>query len=444
MRKSFLLSIIATSFLFANEVDLDKVKNEIENLEGIRNFNTKIIEIKELKGADGWYTAKGLQDTNQGKRSFDMITNKEILIFGNAFNLKTGEPLNVKFDFSKLKDTANYKIGNGKQEFFLVTDPECPYCQQLEEKLHLLKDKATVYVYMTADVIPSHLAAKGTINYINSLPIEKRPAEANKLFLEKNKAELLKKIDKYNIEMYQFLLEYKANPEARGLVSMYFKNIEDAFGIKLDTDEEKDKFLNKKINELKNIDLSKVNAEYTSTKDIIDIYFKVNGTPSVFDINGRKLSNQFEMFSMVDVYDIDKIKELSKSDFVIKTGKKGAKKAYYFLSTQCPACVNDFNNKEKLDKLLAENEVHFFLGVNGVNYIKAEKELKYILSQPDNETKFKLLKSIMSGNQLIDEQLNKNYGQDYEMKIKKFIYQDQFQTLIMATPTIIFDNNTKK
>ena len=201
MKKKLLLVSLITSFLFAQETDLSKIKNEIENLDGFKSFNTKILEIDNLKGVDGWYTAKGLQETNQGKRSFDFITNKEVVIFGSAYNLTSGEYLNVKFDFNKLKKSANYSVGNGKKEFFLVTDPECPFCQNLEEKLKLLKDKATIHVLLTADVIPSHFASRGMINYINSFPVEKRAVEANKVFLEKDRAKLLKVIDKYKLKI---------------------------------------------------------------------------------------------------------------------------------------------------------------------------------------------------------------------------------------------------
>lgn len=440
MRKTLLLSIATTTLLLAQNADLEKAKQEIENLQGFKNFNTKVMEIQHLEGADGWYAIKGLQDTNQGKRSFDMVTNKEVVVFGNAFSLKDGKNLSVKTDFAKLKSSASYKIGNGKEEFFLVTDPECPYCQRLEEKLHLLKDKATIYVYMTADIIPSHLAAKGMINYINSFPEKDRGGVANKIFLEKDKTKLLKTIDKYNIEMYTALLQYKSNPEARGLASMYLGYLSQAFGVKLDTDAEQNRFLNDKIKELSKTDYAKLDKEYTTTQETIDIHFKPNGTPTVFDAAGNKLSNQFEMFAKLDAYDMDKIRALaSDSELMVKAGKKGAKKAYYFISTQCPACINDFNNKEKLDKLLAENEVYFFLGVNGGDYQTAEKELKYILSQKDDAKKLEALKSIMAGQKLNQEQLNTQIEPALDSKISKFAFQDQFETFVMATPTIIFE-----
>ncbi|MEV9477575.1 hypothetical protein ACOTVS_11155 [Aliarcobacter butzleri] len=441
MKKKLLLVSLITSFLFAQETDLSKIKNEIENLDGFKSFNTKILEIDNLKGVDGWYTAKGLQETNQGKRSFDFITNKEVVIFGSAYNLTSGEYLNVKFDFNKLKKSANYSVGNGKKEFFLVTDPECPFCQNLEEKLKLLKDKATIHVLLTADVIPSHFASRGMINYINSFPVEKRAVEANKVFLEKDRAKLLKVIDKYNIDMYKLLLEYKSNPNAREVVNMYLESIEEAFNVKLKSNDEIDRYLNEKIAFLEKTDLKKINAEYAATKDIIDTYFKVNGTPTVYDINGKKLENQFEMFAMLNAYDLEKIKEISSNEeLVIKAGKKGAKKAFYFLSTQCPPCINYFNDKEKMNKLLSENEVYFLLGINGSNELKAEKELKYILSQPSNDLKFDALKSIMSGKQLNNDDLNKSYDVSFEKKIEKYIFRDLYQTFVVATPSIILED----
>ena len=214
MKKLLLTSVFVASALFGQDAELQKVKNDLENNSGLKNFNTKILEIQKLKNTDGWYTAIGVQETQQGNRTFSFTTNKNVIIFGGAYDINSGENLSLKVDYNKLKESANYTIGNGEKEYFLITDPECPFCKQLEEKLPLLKDKAKIHVFLTADVIPTHWLAKGVINYINSLPADKKEAEARKLFLEKDNAEILKKVDKYKLSLYKNLKEFSSNPHA--------------------------------------------------------------------------------------------------------------------------------------------------------------------------------------------------------------------------------------
>lgn len=441
MKKKILSSLLLASSLFAMDEDLSKVKNDLENNTGLKNFNTKIVDIKKLKDTDGWYTALGAQETQQGTKTFSFTTNKKVIIFGSAYNIDSGENLSIKLDFTKFKKDASYTIGNGPEEYYLITDPECPFCKQLEEKLPLLKDKAKIHVFLTADVIPTHWLARGIINYINSLPPEKRESEARKLFLEKNNAEILKKTDKYNLSLYKNLKEYSSNPQAKRLTDMYYEAIATAFKVDLSTDEKKEKFLNKKIEELSKFDTKKVDEIYAASKNTIDMYFNPKGTPTIIDVKtGNQLENQFEMFGKLGVVDMNKIKEITTNkDLTIVAGKKGAKKAYYFVSTQCPACIQEFKNEAKFEKLLAENEVHFILGTAGGNPQKAQSELKYILSLNDNNQKFETFKTLMKGGQLTSEQMNKTYSVEHEQKIEKFLY-DSFQTLVFATPTILDEN----
>lgn len=66
MKKLLLTSVFFASALFGQDAELQKVKNDLENNSGLKNFNTKILEIQKLKNTDGWYTAIGVQETQQG------------------------------------------------------------------------------------------------------------------------------------------------------------------------------------------------------------------------------------------------------------------------------------------------------------------------------------------------------------------------------------------
>ncbi|MFX6895484.1 DsbC family protein, partial [Acinetobacter baumannii] len=67
-------------------------------------------------------------------------------IFGNLFDMKTQTDLTttptssnkVEVGFpnaDRLKDAIKTVKGNGKRKLVVFSDPDCPYCQQLERNL---------------------------------------------------------------------------------------------------------------------------------------------------------------------------------------------------------------------------------------------------------------------------------------------------------------------
>lgn len=435
MRK-IILSVLTAVTIYASESSLDSVKKEIEELPSLKNFGTKILDIKEFD--KNWYVFKGVQDTQQGKIIFDAFSNKKVIIIGNGFDIKDGKPINIKTDFTQVKQNAAYTIGSGKTEYFLVTDPECPYCTNLEEMLPLLEKNAKIYVFLTGDIIPSHLASKGIVNYIESLPKEKRAKASREIFLEKDRSVTLKKIDKYNLPMYQMILRYKDNPDAKPIIGTYIKDLEKAFNVTLNSNDEIEAFIKEKITLSTKSITPELEKSVQEKRDMISMYFKPNGTPSVYKIDGKKLANQFQMFSETGTINLEKIKEIgANKELSITAGKIGAKKAYYFIGTQCSVCKDEFKDKEKLKKLLDTYEVHFLLTTNGSNYMKAEKELSYIYSQTDEKLKYKLLDAIMNGQELSMQELNMQYSKEYMGKISKYLGSDLMQTFVMGTPSII-------
>ncbi len=78
------------------------------------------------------------------------------LLDGNVLDGKTLDNLTeerieklsaVKFDELPLKDALKMVNGTGKRQLAYFTDPNCPYCKQLEHTLTQLKD-TTVYVFL--------------------------------------------------------------------------------------------------------------------------------------------------------------------------------------------------------------------------------------------------------------------------------------------------------
>ena len=87
-----------------------------------------------------------------------MYTDKkgELAFFGNMVNLKTQENLTKKraealafVDFSQIPLTqAIVKVkGDGSRKLVVFSDPDCPYCKQLEKEIAFL-DNVTVYTML--------------------------------------------------------------------------------------------------------------------------------------------------------------------------------------------------------------------------------------------------------------------------------------------------------
>ena len=80
----------------------------------------------------------------------------QVGLFGNLVELKTRKNLTelrrdelLVVDFSKLPlDKAIVKVkGNGSRKLAIFTDPDCPYCKQLEKELANVTD-VTVYIFL--------------------------------------------------------------------------------------------------------------------------------------------------------------------------------------------------------------------------------------------------------------------------------------------------------
>lgn len=80
----------------------------------------------------------------------------ELAFFGNVVNLKTKENLTKKraeelafVDFSQipLKQAIVKVKGDGSRKLVVFSDPDCPYCKQLEKELAFL-DNVTIYTML--------------------------------------------------------------------------------------------------------------------------------------------------------------------------------------------------------------------------------------------------------------------------------------------------------
>jgi thiol:disulfide interchange protein DsbC len=96
----------------------------------------------------------GFWSVVKGSEIFFVRDDMSILISGNVIDLKSNHSLSAdleaanrpKVDVSQLDLKDAIKFGSGSRRLYVFSDPDCPYCRQLEGNLTKLTD-VTVYLF---------------------------------------------------------------------------------------------------------------------------------------------------------------------------------------------------------------------------------------------------------------------------------------------------------
>lgn len=233
MKKIILLSLILSITSFSKEINLDTFNN-------LFAIKSKGIKVQEYKQQDEIYILNGIKKTKRGTRGVVLIVTKDMkyVFLGRGFNSKTGEKLYIQKDITKYKEYINFTYGKGDKEYYLFTDPECPYCIKFEKKLINANIKNKVKIHYILYPLPFHKEAKS---------------------------------------MSQFVLSQKTNEERiKAFKDIVLNNSKDYKNKKYTQDE-----------------LLKINKKLKENKvAILDVLVK--GTPSLYESNGKKIKvNEF-------------------------------------------------------------------------------------------------------------------------------------------------------
>lgn len=159
---------IATASLLANSGNKELV-NKIEALPFVKQNGFKV---KELGNRNGLHTIYAISTESNGalrgvkfysdSKLQNFITGQQIYII----DTKTGEEATEQnVDLNKHQDKELFTIGNGAQQLYLFTDPECPYCRQFDEELSKMTlHDVTIHVMLYP--LPFHNEAVPMSNYI--------------------------------------------------------------------------------------------------------------------------------------------------------------------------------------------------------------------------------------------------------------------------------------
>ena len=142
--KTVLLLLFALSLsLQAKPKELSS--SEIKQIEQLEIFKKAHIKVNKAYEMDSLYL---LDVVVQGNKDEIFLTkDKKYIISGAVINTSNSLQVKIPLDLSILKGKEALVYGEGKDEYVLFTDLECPYCKKFESYLPMLKDKIKVKVF---------------------------------------------------------------------------------------------------------------------------------------------------------------------------------------------------------------------------------------------------------------------------------------------------------
>lgn len=143
-----LITLFATSTAYAEEQQWDK-KDDVEAALHKRYPSTQFNDVQET-------SVPGIYQVKMGSSSAFVDQTGRYFFFGRLFDMEkqidltpneTQTANTFKFEDWPLKDAIKVKKGNGKRVFAVFTDPDCPYCKQIESTISRM-DNYTMYMFL--------------------------------------------------------------------------------------------------------------------------------------------------------------------------------------------------------------------------------------------------------------------------------------------------------
>ncbi|WP_050545907.1 DsbC family protein [Pseudomonas syringae] len=131
----------------------------------------------------------GIFEITMGKNIVYSDSEGRYLMFGNLYDMTTRQDLTApkraaaeKIDVSKfpVADAFTRVKGDGSRKIYLFSDPDCPYCHELESQVFTKLDNITIYTFMFP-IESLHPQAKAKAESIWCLPEGERAAAWDKL-----------------------------------------------------------------------------------------------------------------------------------------------------------------------------------------------------------------------------------------------------------------------
>ena len=163
----FTKKVIISSLLLSVSLNADYKevpKNEIAQMEQLELFKRAQIKITKAYDTGSLYI---LNINVQGNPDEIYLTkDKKLVLAGDVIDVSNGTKVTAPADLTGVRGKEAFVYGQGSEEYFLFTDPECPYCKKLESYLPQIANKVKIRVFYFP--LESHVNAKDLSLYILS------------------------------------------------------------------------------------------------------------------------------------------------------------------------------------------------------------------------------------------------------------------------------------
>lgn len=204
-------------------------KSELKSIQELELFQKAQINVQQAYDAGSLYILNTVIQNN--RQELLLTKDKKVIITGNAIDIQTGQQIIIPIDMSLLKGKEALTYGTGSQEYYVFTDPECPYCKKFESYYEEIKDKVKLHIFF-------------------------------------------------------FPLSFHENAREMSLYVLSKKNNDERIKAMLSVTPTQKEYLNRKIEGKERLKLESILDEHLG----IAQSFNISGTPSVYDKDGRKIS----------------------------------------------------------------------------------------------------------------------------------------------------------
>ena len=199
---SIMMISLMLSSAIAKEVFLKQdILNKIQNIDIVNKGGFKVIKGKTVG------TLYAIKATNPRSPDLTLFVTKDFktIVIGAGFDEK-GQRIEFLTNMKQYKDKAIWTVGNGSKNYYVFTDPECPYCQTFEKNLINLKSDAKLHFFLFP--LSFHKDAKSMSKYIISQKSSAAKAKAMEEIAKGNKTfQKAKYSDAENIKLEKTIKE---------------------------------------------------------------------------------------------------------------------------------------------------------------------------------------------------------------------------------------------
>jgi len=405
----FIMVGIVTVFLNANTFSKSEALKKISNIAIFKSKDLKPVDIKKLDGTDMYFV---LGKEIRGKHFFNMLVAKNgMFMVGRAFD-KNGKPILFKqqipkpINMKKFEKKEAFVIGAGKKDYYIFTDPKCPFCTGLEAFMPKLEKIGKFHVFFFP-LDQLHPTARRAAAYVMGLPKEKRAQGLRKIMLQNDNTFLNTHPDKKFFKMVKDSEAVGNKLHVRGTPTIY-----DAKGQMVDTS-----LLLGQVGVSNNDFMTKVRELAEREKKMQE--HKNNMPPPI--LKNKKVKS----------FDPEMLKLFDKKKISIIMGQ-GKKDIYVFMSTQCPHCKRMYQSKN-MKSLFKKYRFHFIVSPLPGS-VESKYETAYLLLKKGGN-RAKAFDQIMKGKKHLTDK-DKNM-------VEKSISKDKsgVAALIAMTGYILSKNN---